>query len=53
MQCLTCCAKVQLTRHNNEKLNQDWLITHVAHSGSQPQALKEEAGAKPTTYHNC
>jgi type VI secretion system secreted protein VgrG len=52
MRCLTCGAKVQLTRHNNEKLNQDWLITHVAHSGSQPQALKEEAGAKPTTYHN-
>jgi len=48
----TCGAKVQLTRHNNEKLNQDWLITHVAHSGSQPQALEEEAGAKPTTYHN-
>ncbi|AFP31798.1 hypothetical protein MRBBS_2862 [Marinobacter sp. BSs20148] len=43
---------MQLTRHNNEKLNQDWLITHVAHSGSQPQALKKEAGAKPTTYHN-
>lgn len=47
----TCGAKVQLTHHHNEKLNQDWLITHVAHSGSQPQAL-EEAGAKPTTYHN-
>jgi type VI secretion system secreted protein VgrG len=48
----TCGAKVQLTRHTNEKLNQDWLITHVAHSGSQPQALEEEAGTKPTTYHN-
>jgi len=48
----TCGAKVQLTRHNNERLNQDWLITRVTHSGSQPQALEEEAGAEPTTYHN-
>ena len=48
----TCGAKVLLTRHDSPRMNQDWLITRVVHSGHQPQALEEEGGTKPTTYHN-
>mgnify|MGYP000663443128 CR=1 FL=1 len=45
-------AKVPLTDHDNEALNRDWLITAVTHTGKQPQALEEEGGQEPTTYHN-
>ncbi len=45
-------AKVPLTDHDNETLNRDWLITAVTHTGKQPQALEEEGGQEPTTYHN-
>ena len=45
-------AKVELTDHDQANLNQDWLLTTVAHQGQQPQALEEEGGDEPTTYHN-
>jgi len=45
-------AKVQLTDHDQETLNRDWLLTAVTHQGQQPQALEEEGGGEPTTYHN-
>ena len=46
-------AKVQLTEHDQEVLNRDWLLTAVTHQGQQPQALEEEGGGEPTTYHNA
>ncbi|UQG54257.1 MULTISPECIES: type VI secretion system tip protein TssI/VgrG [unclassified Marinobacter] len=49
----TCGAKVKLTNHNHESMNRDWLLTSVTHTGKQPQALEQEAGAEPTTYHNA
>ncbi|MBK1886804.1 type VI secretion system Vgr family protein [Marinobacter sp. DY40_1A1] len=48
----TCGAKTELTEHDNPKLNRDWLLTAVTHTGKQPQAMKEEGGSGPTTYHN-
>jgi len=45
-------AKVPLTDNDNEALNRDWLITAVTHTGKQPQALEEEGGQEPTSYHN-
>ena len=46
-------AKIQLTEHDQEALNRDWLLTAVTHQGQQPQALEEEGGGEPTTYHNA
>ncbi len=46
-------AKVPLTEHDQEILNRDWLLTAVTHQGQQPQALEEEGGSEPTTYHNA
>jgi type VI secretion system secreted protein VgrG len=48
----TCGAKVALIEHDSPNLNRDWLLTAVTHTGKQPQALQEEAGSEPTTYHN-
>ncbi len=48
----TCGAKAELTEHDNEKLNRDWLLTAVTHTGKQPQAMEEEGGSEPTTYQN-
>src|SRR5690554_2676318 len=48
----TCGAKTELTEHDNPKLNRDWLLTAVTHTGKQPQAMEEEGGSGPTTYHN-
>ncbi|EAZ98325.1 type VI secretion system Vgr family protein [Marinobacter sp. ELB17] len=48
----TCGAKVKLNSHNHEIMNRDWLLTSITHTGKQPQALEQEAGAEPTTYHN-
>ena len=45
-------AKVTLTDHDSDTLNRDWLLTSVTHTGSQPQALEEEGGSEPTSYHN-
>ncbi|WP_286222926.1 type VI secretion system Vgr family protein [Marinobacter apostichopi] len=45
-------AKVELTDHDQPNLNRDWLLTAVTHQGQQPQALEEEGGSEPTTYHN-
>ncbi|WP_286222308.1 type VI secretion system Vgr family protein [Marinobacter apostichopi] len=45
-------AKVELTDHDQPNLNRDWLLTAVIHQGQQPQALEEEGGSEPTTYHN-
>jgi len=49
----TCGAKAELTEHDNAKLNRDWLFTAVTHTGKQPQAMEEEGGSSPTTYHNA
>ncbi|PFG09325.1 Rhs element Vgr protein [Marinobacter sp. LV10MA510-1] len=49
----TCGAKVKFNSHNHESMNRDWLLTSVTHTGKQPQALEQEAGAEPTTYHNA
>jgi type VI secretion system secreted protein VgrG len=48
----TAGAKVALTEHDSEALNREWLLTAVTHTGTQPQALDEESGSEPTTYHN-
>jgi len=48
----TCGAKAELTEHDNANLNRDWLLTAVTHTGKQSQALEEEGGSGPTTYHN-
>lgn len=48
----TAGAKVALTEHDSEALNREWLLTAVTHTGTQPQALEEEGGSEPTTYHN-
>lgn len=45
-------AKVELTDHFDDDINIEWLLTGVRHYGIQPQALQEEAGGEPTTYHN-
>ena len=45
-------AKVELTEHDQPYLNREWLLTAVTHQGQQPQALEEEGGSEPTTYHN-
>ncbi|WP_144822914.1 type VI secretion system Vgr family protein [Marinobacter piscensis] len=48
----TCGAKTELTEHDNPKLNRDWLLIAVTHTGKQPQAMEEEGGSEPTSYHN-
>ena len=45
-------AKVELKEHDSDALNREWLLTAVTHTGTQPQALEEEGGSEPTTYHN-
>ncbi|MGM0768541.1 MAG: type VI secretion system Vgr family protein [Pseudomonadota bacterium] len=45
-------AKVTLTDHDSERLNREWLLTGIVHTGKQPQALEEEGGADPTSYSN-
>jgi type VI secretion system secreted protein VgrG len=45
-------AKTELTEHDNQVLNREWLFTRVTHTGQQPQALEEEGGSGPATYHN-
>ncbi|MBW0147846.1 type VI secretion system Vgr family protein [Marinobacter arenosus] len=49
----TAGARVALSDHDNAELNRDWLLTTVTHQGRQPQALEEEGGTDPTTYHNA
>src|SRR5690554_4879422 len=48
----TCGAKMALKEHDNPGFNRDWLLTAVTHTGKQPQALEEEGGSEPTSYHN-
>ncbi|MDC0664182.1 type VI secretion system Vgr family protein [Marinobacter sp. SS21] len=45
-------AKLPLSGHSQDTLNRDWLLTAIVHTGKQPQALEEEGGSDPTTYHN-
>ena len=45
-------AKIELTEHDHQALNREWLFTQVTHTGEQPQGLEEEGGNGPTTYHN-
>jgi type VI secretion system secreted protein VgrG len=40
---LTVGAVFQLTGHNNQECNQEYLLVGVAHGGKQPGALKEQA----------
>ena len=46
-------AKVELTEHDNQTLNRDWLFTSISHTGEQPQALEEDSGGGATLYHNA
>ncbi|MEP1213495.1 MAG: type VI secretion system tip protein TssI/VgrG, partial [Marinobacter sp.] len=46
-------AKVELTEHDNPALNREWLLTSIAHTGEQPQALEEDGNSGATTYHNA
>ena len=43
-------AKVPMTGHSHDAHNDDWLITQVTHTGSQPQALEEEGGSGAVSY---
>uniref|UniRef100_UPI0005616E64 type VI secretion system Vgr family protein n=1 Tax=Marinobacter daepoensis TaxID=262077 RepID=UPI0005616E64 len=45
-------AKVELQDHDSQTLNREWLLTAITHTGKQPQALEEEGGSEPTSYHN-
>jgi type VI secretion system secreted protein VgrG len=45
-------AKVELQDHDSQSLNREWLLTAITHTGKQPQALEEEGGSEPTSYHN-
>ncbi|KEF32995.1 VgrG protein [Marinobacter nitratireducens] len=48
----TAGAKIALTDHDSDALNREWLLTAITHTGKQPQALEEEGGSDPTSYHN-
>lgn len=41
-----------LQEHPSGPLNRDWQLVTLHHEGKQPQALEEEGGSEPTTYHN-
>ena len=45
-------AKVELQEHDSQSLNREWLLTAITHTGKQPQAMEEEGGSEPTSYHN-
>ena len=45
-------AKVDLQEHDSQSLNREWLLTAITHTGKQPQAMEEEGGSEPTSYHN-
>ncbi|WP_289101986.1 type VI secretion system tip protein TssI/VgrG, partial [uncultured Marinobacter sp.] len=45
-------AKVELQEHDSQNLNREWLLTAITHTGKQPQAMQEEGGSEPTSYHN-
>ncbi len=45
-------AKVELQEHDSQSLNREWLLTAITHTGKQPQAMQEEGGSQPTSYHN-
>ncbi|OZC35004.1 type IV secretion protein Rhs, partial [Marinobacter vinifirmus] len=45
-------AKVELQEHDSQTLNREWLLTAITHTGKQPQAVEEEGGSEPTSYHN-
>ena len=45
-------AKVELQDHDSQSLNREWLLTAITHTGKQPQAMQEEGGSQPTSYHN-
>jgi type VI secretion system secreted protein VgrG len=45
-------AKVELQDHDSQTLNREWLLTAITHTGTQPQAMEEEGGSEPTSYHN-
>ncbi|MBL3554939.1 MULTISPECIES: type VI secretion system Vgr family protein [Marinobacter] len=46
-------AKIELTEHDNQTLNREWLFTSITHTGEQPQALEEDGNSGSTTYHNA
>ncbi|MEP3588850.1 MAG: type VI secretion system tip protein TssI/VgrG, partial [Marinobacter sp.] len=45
-------VKVELQDHDSQSVNREWLLTAITHTGKQPQALEEEGGSDPTSYHN-
>jgi type VI secretion system secreted protein VgrG len=45
-------ARLELQEHDVQALNREWLLTRVKHTGTQPQALEEDAGQGATTYSN-
>ncbi|MBD3655388.1 type VI secretion system tip protein TssI/VgrG [Marinobacter sp.] len=45
-------ARLTLTSVAGEEVASAWLLTHVRHIGTQPQALEEEGGEGMTAYHN-
>jgi type VI secretion system secreted protein VgrG len=45
-------AKVELQEHDSHSLNREWLLTAITHTGKQPQAMEEEGGSEPASYHN-
>src|SRR5690554_6428357 len=45
-------AKVELQDHDSQSLNREWLLIAITHTGKQPQAMEEEGGSEPTSYHN-
>lgn len=49
---VTAGARLPLTDHDTQSYNREWLVTAAVHTGKQPQALEEEGGSEPTTYHN-
>ncbi|ATB42652.1 hypothetical protein CYFUS_008131 [Cystobacter fuscus] len=42
-----------LQEHSREDYNGRWLLTHVSHEGSQPQAMDEEAAQEDFSYSNA
>ncbi|MCW8334210.1 type VI secretion system Vgr family protein [Vibrio paucivorans] len=45
-------TKFDLSEHLDPTRNREWLVVSVTHTGTQPQALEEEAGTGETSYRN-
>lgn len=49
---ITTGYKVAMTEHSEAAFNQEWLIIHVKHHGTQPQSLEHQGGDGSTEYRN-